>query len=84
MSAENTAKPTAEEMASTRDWIASNLGREVSVHPFSFRYGDRTSTDFFEDCETEDSSEELDEHRTRRTLTYTDPAYTFASAMRSD
>ena len=72
MSAENTAKPTAEEMASGREWIALNLGRDASVPPFSFKYGDRTSSDFLKDCDTEYASEELDECRTRRTLTYTD------------
>ena len=73
MSVDNPAKPTAEEMTTTKEWIASNLGREVSVPPFSFKYGDRTSAEFLKDCEIEDSSEELDEYRTRRTLTYTDP-----------
>ena len=73
MSAEIAAHPNAEEMKSSREWIASNLGHEASVPPFSFKYGDRTSAEFFEGCDTDDSSEELDECRTQRTLTYTDP-----------
>ncbi len=73
MSLDHPVKPTAEEMATTKEWIASNLGPEATAHPFSFKYGDSTSADFLKDCEIEDSSEELDEHRTRRTLTYTDP-----------
>jgi len=73
MSLDHPVKPTAEEMATTKEWIASNLGPEATAHPFSFKYGDSTSADFLKDCEIDDSSEELDEHRTRRTLTYTDP-----------
>jgi alpha-galactosidase len=66
-------KPTAEEMTLTEEWIASNFARDASNPPFSFKYGERTSADFLKDCATEDASEELDECRTRRTLTYTDP-----------
>ena len=73
MSLDHPLNPTAEEMTTTEEWIALNLGRETSASAFSFKYGDRSSVDFLKECEIEDSSEQLDEHRTQRTLTYTDP-----------
>ena len=73
MSLDHPLNPTAEEMTTTEEWIALNLGRETSDPAFSFKYGDRSSVDFLKECEIEDSSEELDEHLSRRTITYTDP-----------
>ena len=41
--------------------------------PFSFRYGDRPSSDLLRTWEFERSSRRVDDHRSEHTLTYTDP-----------
>lgn len=41
--------------------------------PFSFRYGDRSSSYLLKLWENDRSSHRIDDHKTERTLTYTDP-----------
>ena len=61
-------KPTAEEMAASKEWMQANLSSQ-----FSFQYGGRTSADLLKTWERNQSQEKLDGNRTRHTLTFTDP-----------
>ena len=72
MCVEFATTPTSEEMSASKKWIMANFGPEVSVLPFSFKYGGESSADLLKNWKLERTSKELDEYRTQHTLTYTD------------
>ena len=68
---ETKSKP--DEIDASQEWVMANFGTKVPVLPFSFKYRDHSSGDLLKTWKVEQFSEELDEFRTQRTLTYTDP-----------
>ena len=65
--------PTADELDQVRQWMTGKFA-QASEPLFSFRYAGRPSSQFLGGWRREYASEEVDEHLTRHTLTYTDPA----------
>jgi len=66
-------RPTAQEMATARDWVHAACSAEARVRPFSFRFNGRSSTELLPSWHIECRTEQPDAHRTARTLTCTDP-----------
>jgi alpha-galactosidase len=66
-------KPEPDEMAVSKEWVKANFGPMASALPFSFKYGDQSSAELLMKWKAERVSDELDEFRTQRTITYTDP-----------
>ena len=66
---------TPQEMSDARAWVAGQFedGGKTSAPPFSFVYGGRPSAEFLKDWKCERASKKIDDQRTERTLTYTDP-----------
>jgi alpha-galactosidase len=67
-------KPTDEERAAARKWIAAYFGLQARTQPFSFVYGNRPSADLLPTWKVDRVSRRLDRNRTEHTLTWTDPA----------
>ena len=67
--------PTIAEMKTVKIWIDENLGPNASNLPFSFIFNGQYSTDLLNNWKKEYNSIQLDENRTRQTITFTDPAY---------
>ena len=69
--------PTRDEMAETRRWTAAHLelAQETkSAQPcFSFGYDGKPAAELLETWELKRASRKLDDQRTQRTLTWTDP-----------
>ncbi len=72
--------PTPEEMKTAHHWVADKIDGLVPDLPFSFVYGGESSREFLalasqarRTWDLDRQSETLDEQRTHRTLTYTDP-----------
>lgn len=70
--------PTAAEIGRARDWAAARFGDAASGSlagvPFSFTYGGKPSADLLGTWKVERRSRKLDDARTERTATWTDPA----------
>ncbi len=69
--------PTSEEMAEARQWAAAHLepGSAAEAAPsfFSFSYDGKPAAEVTKAWEFKQASRELDDQRTERTLTWTDP-----------
>ena len=77
----HTVSPTAEEMKTSRHWVADKIDAIVPELPFSFTYAGECSRQFLalasqarRTWDLDRAEAELDEQRTQCTLTYTDPA----------
>ena len=66
-----TTSVTPEEMAQARRWVAARF--EKAEPPFSFVYGGKASAELLKTWKLERASRKLDDQRTERTLTWTDP-----------
>lgn len=69
---------TGEEMEQGRLWAAAKFGgiaqaRYSTEPPFSFIYGGKPSSELLKTWDVTRTEKKLDEQRTERTLTYTDP-----------
>ena len=62
---------TPEEMLTARRWVATKF--EKPEVPFSFVYGGKPSVELLKTWKLERASKQLDDQRTERTLTWTDP-----------
>jgi alpha-L-fucosidase len=67
------AVPTAEEMALARQWVSASLGDRAAEPFFSFTYDGKPSADLLSQWKATQTSRQLDDQRTERTLTWTDP-----------
>lgn len=67
------SSPTTEEMDDAREWASENSNVERPEPPFSFLYDGVPSGELLKTWDFQCSEEELDEHRSQRTTTYTDP-----------
>ena len=67
-----TSSPTSEEMADAHEWASEKSNAESPERLFSFLYGGQPSSEFLKTWDVERTERELDEHRTERTITYTD------------
>ena len=67
-------QPTKAEMNAAKTWLDANLGPAAASHPFSFIYNGRPSEEALKAWTTERTATNLDPNRTRRTITYSDPA----------
>ncbi len=67
------ACPTPDEMDEARRWAATRFESPSPDPPFSFIYGGRPSRELLGTWELERTEEKLDEQRTQRVLSYTDP-----------
>ena len=87
LSAASTLRPTPDEMAEARRFVAAKFTRLgnppiIDVQgglfsadpPFSFTYNGKPSSEFLGTWKTDRKSKKLDEHRTAHTVTYSDPA----------
>ena len=74
--AADTVKPTADEMAEARRFVAAKFLARASAHrpPFSFIYNGRPSSEFLATWKVDRKSKKIDEHRTAHTVVYSDPA----------
>lgn len=54
-------------------WMIDHFLSETPILPFTFRYGEQSSTDLLGSWKIDRVSNELDESRTQRIITYTDP-----------
>lgn len=65
-----------EETADLRQWVAGQFEQDAAAvtRPFSFIYGGQPSAKLLSEWPLQSSSRQLDEQRTERTLTWTDPA----------
>jgi alpha-galactosidase len=68
------ARPTEDEIAETRRWIATALDPGGSALPFSFTYGGQSSRDLLPGWNADSASRRLGRRRTQHTLTWHDPA----------
>ena len=66
------SSPTTEEIDEAQEWASEKSNIESSEPLFSFIYGGQPSGEILKIWDVELAEEELDEHRTQRTLTYTD------------
>ena len=66
------SSPTAEEVDDAHQWAAEKSDVESPEPLYSFLYGGQSSSDLLKTWDLERTETELDEHRTQRTLTYTD------------
>jgi len=64
-------RPT--EQANASDWVTKHLAGGVGELPFSFQYDGKPSTDVLKRFEARSTEDAIDESRTRRELTFTDP-----------
>jgi alpha-galactosidase len=64
--------PTAAETKTVRQWTEANLAGAATA-PFSFRYDGQPSSELLQGWKAATSVENLDKHRTRRTIAWTDP-----------
>jgi len=62
-----------EEMAIAKDWINTNLEPNAPVPPFTFSYGSQSSNEFLRGWRCGTRDRKLNENRSARTLTFTDP-----------
>lgn len=60
--------------ATARAWIEANIGADSSLIPFSFKYEGQSSATLLPQWQRTFSAQQLDENRTQRTVTYTDPS----------
>jgi alpha-galactosidase len=68
-------EPTAVEIQSARQWVEATLGDDVaSSLPFSFLYGGKPSGELLRAWKREIATRSLDERRSERVITLTDPA----------
>ena len=84
LSAAGTLKPTADEMAEVRRFVAAKFeapllstpqeGLFLAAPPFSFMYNGKPSSQLLGTWKVDRKTETIDEHRTSRTVTYSDPA----------
>ena len=63
--------PAPEEMAEARQWARTKFEGDAPF--FSFTYGGRPSAELLKTWKSKSAREQLDNQRTRHTLTYTDP-----------
>ena len=72
------ATVTPQEMSEARGWVAAHLespgAGKAPAPPFSFIYGGRPSAELLKGWKYEQTSKPLDQQRTERTLSWTDPA----------
>ncbi len=66
--------PTKDETAACRAWCRAAIDNNGPVRPFSFTRDGRSSVDLLKTWKPERSSRKLDESRTQRAQTWTDPA----------
>ena len=66
------ASPTTEEMNDAHGWASENSNMERPEPPFSFLYDEVPSGELLKTWDFQCSEEELDEHRSQRTTTFTD------------
>jgi alpha-galactosidase len=64
-------RPT--EQANARDWVAKHLAGGVGELPFSFQYDGKPSSEVLKRFEAHTTEIAIDEVRSRRELTFTDP-----------
>jgi len=84
LAAASTLKPTPDEMAEARRFVAvkfdpplpttSQESLFLADPPFSFVYNGKPSSEFLGTWKVDRKTKKIDEHRTGRTITYTDPA----------
>ncbi len=66
--------PTSEEMALAHHWFADNFTNNANpVRPFSFNYGEQSSSNFLSIWKLDASSRALSDQRTEQTLNFTAP-----------
>jgi alpha-galactosidase len=65
--------PTEGELETARAWLSSRFTRNVSALPFSFVLDGQSSSNLLAGWKSTDSSRALDEGRSERTITFTDP-----------
>ena len=66
------SSPTSEEMDDAHQWPSEKSNAESPERLFSFLYGGQPSSEFLKTWDVERTENELDEHRTERTITHTD------------
>ncbi len=67
------ASPGRAELVLCEDWVRSHLGGHSRNPPFSFEFDGRPSFEFLPDWPVRSSDRKLDQARTERTLSWTDP-----------
>jgi alpha-galactosidase len=73
--AADSVKPTADEMAEARRFVAAKFtAAKADRPPFSFTYNGRPSAEFLATWKVDRKSKKLDDHRTAHTVVYSDPA----------
>lgn len=60
-------------MKALKEWMIKYFRPESLVQPFSFKYGDKFSTEFIKTWKTECISKEIDDYYTQHEIIYTDP-----------
>jgi alpha-galactosidase len=60
------------EKTAAHSWFDERFGSEVSKLPFSFKVGDESSADVLKRSKADTKTEELDDSRTQRIITWTD------------
>lgn len=66
--------PAADEIAKAKTWMAAHFGESKDAEPFfSFTYGGKASAELLKTWKLERATRKIDDKRTERTLTYTDP-----------
>lgn len=64
---------TNQEMSASNQWVLDHFYAESAVPPFSFVYDGHPSSEILNTWRVNRSDKKIDENRTARTLTYTDP-----------
>ena len=88
LSAASELTPTREEMAEARRFVAAKFEASPATDvqgglfsadpPFSFSYSGKSSSEFLGTWKVDRKTTRIDEHRTRSTITYSDPAGSLA------
>lgn len=68
--------PTPAEMTLARQWRDAHFTADGAAWPFSFRLGGQDGRALLRDWKRDQATDALDPHRTRTTVTWTDPAGT--------
>ena len=68
-------------MDDAHQWPSEKSNAESPERLFSFLYGGQPSSEFLKTWDVERTENELDEHRTERTITYTDTKNRTPSAV---
>ena len=70
MKSKNLMKPTAEEISISKEWSSSFFSPDMSNLAFTFSYGNEPSSVLIENWDSDQSIEQLDEFRKRRSFIF--------------